>query len=522
MLKCGSFSEFSSDAHVHNEFVADGLLRAAGCNVPASREYRADIGNGRVETLRLSEFIGNGRDLKPAFNEGTAAGKRFLIDQIVATYPVVSFIDGTDTYQHHCLDNVLVDGDYRLWFIDNGASFDFRARGARKNWFWSRTDPTDREHGFFAVRDYANESLKRILKNVSDDELIAAARKYDFVELYKTLPADYQQPALEEYAKNLNDWVNGKTITTGGKNMNSETLTAAECDYLEAASLLIAKAVRRVNRFIDANKPQQTYASKTMQNFRAGVDQTKLGELAKRDPSGRVVRLLGVCDDIANSEAAGFTVRVLAAKWQPKAPSTQRVGKTGNVDFADYAFDRRLVAVAAKPSAGAAPQGITVMKGDVSKIVADACVNAANSHLRAGSGICGAIFSRAGLAQLQSACDKVAPCPTGEVRVTPSFGMTNCKAIYHAVGPRYQDGRHGEPTLLANCYRNILKTAVANGHKSVAIPSISTGIYGYPLEDAAKIAVREVKAFLATNSGVEVIFVAWDEKTKALYEKLLK
>ena len=94
---------------------------------------------------------------------------------------------------------------------------------------------------------------------------------------------------------------------------------------------------------------------------------------------------------------------------------------------------------------------IRVVKGDVAATVADAVVNAANEHLRVGSGICGAIFRRAGLAQLQAACDKVAPCPTGEARVTPAFGITNAKFVIHAVGPRYADGRHGEPEKLASC-----------------------------------------------------------------------
>ena len=164
---------------------------------------------------------------------------------------------------------------------------------------------------------------------------------------------------------------------------------------------------------------------------------------------------------------------------------------------------------------------IRVVKGDVAATVADAVVNAANEHLRAGSGICGAIFRRSGLAQLQAACDKVAPCPTGEARVTPAFGISNAKFVIHAVGPRYADGRHGEPEKLASCYRNLLSAAVENGCRSVAVPSISTGIFGYPLEDAAKIAIRETKAFLATHPGLEVIFVAWDDATKELYGRLL-
>lgn len=171
--------------------------------------------------------------------------------------------------------------------------------------------------------------------------------------------------------------------------------------------------------------------------------------------------------------------------------------------------------------AKAVPTSIRVVKGDVSATVADAVVNAANEHLRAGSGICGAIFRRAGLARLQAACDKVAPCPTGEARVTPAFGITNAKFVIHAVGPRYVDGRRGEPEKLKSCYRSLLACAVENGCKSVAVPSISTGIFGYPLEDAAAIAVRETKAFLATHPDLEVVFVAWDDATKEFYERLL-
>ena len=197
-----------------------------------------------------------------------------------------------------------------------------------------------------------------------------------------------------------------------------------------------------------------------------------------------------------------------------------------NVDFADFAFDRKLmkstkVKPAAKKPGGkvsASAVKIRVVKGDVAATVADAVVNAANEHLRAGSGICGAIFRRAGLAQLQAACDKVAPCPTGEARVTPAFGITNAKYIIHAVGPRYVDGRHGEPEKLASCYRNLLSAAVENGCKSVAVPSISTGVFGYPLKEAVAIAVRETKAFLAAHPDLKVVFVAWDDATKALYD----
>jgi len=170
---------------------------------------------------------------------------------------------------------------------------------------------------------------------------------------------------------------------------------------------------------------------------------------------------------------------------------------------------------------------IMVTCGMVEETVADAVVNAANEHLAAGSGICGAIFRKAGYAPLRAACDKVAPCPTGEARITPAFGITNAKHVIHAVGPRWYGGGEGEPALLANCYRNLLKTAVDNGCRSVAIPSISTGIFGYPLDAAIAIAVREVKAFVAAHPDFKVIFVVWDgdadggKSTQAKYLRAL-
>jgi len=140
----------------------------------------------------------------------------------------------------------------------------------------------------------------------------------------------------------------------------------------------------------------------------------------------------------------------------------------------------------------------------------------------------GAIFRRAGYAPLQAARDNVAPCPTGEARIMPAFGITNAKFIIHAVGPRWYGGSKGEPALLANCYRNLLKTAVDNGCTSVAIPSISTGIFGYPLDAAIEVAVREVKAFVAAHPGFKVIFVFLDgdddggKSTQAKYLKALR
>ena len=119
-------------------------------------------------------------------------------------------------------------------------------------------------------------------------------------------------------------------------------------------------------------------------------------------------------------------------------------------------------------------------------------------------------------------------CPTGEARITPGFKLP-AKFVIHTVGPVYRDGQHGEPEKLANCYRNSLALAAENGCKSIAFPCISTGVYGCPIEDAAKIAVREVDEFLTQRrrdeenaDEVEVIFCCFSERDKSQYETLLE
>ena len=148
---------------------------------------------------------------------------------------------------------------------------------------------------------------------------------------------------------------------------------------------------------------------------------------------------------------------------------------------------------------------IRIVQGDITTLAVDAIVNAANQMMLGGGGVDGAIHRAAG-PELYEACLKVPEvrpgvrCPTGEARITPGFRLP-AKFVIHTVGPVYRDGRHGEPELLAACYRNSLALAAENGCKSIAFPCISTGVYGYPIEDAAKIAVREVKAFLAAKNA---------------------
>ena len=126
-----------------------------------------------------------------------------------------------------------------------------------------------------------------------------------------------------------------------------------------------------------------------------------------------------------------------------------------------------------------------------------AVVNAANTKLLAGGGVCGVIFRAAG-PDLQSACDKVAPCPTGEARITPAFAI-NAEHIIHAVGPKYRDGSAAEKALLASAYTSALQLADDAGLESIAFPAISTGIYGFPPEEAAPVVHAAITAFKPTN-----------------------
>src|SRR5690554_8145196 len=128
---------------------------------------------------------------------------------------------------------------------------------------------------------------------------------------------------------------------------------------------------------------------------------------------------------------------------------------------------------------------ISIVKGDITKLQVDAIVNAANSRLLGGGGVDGAIH-RAGGSEILEECKKIAGCPTGEARITTA-GKLPCKKVIHTVGPIYKDGNHNEPQLLYNAYYNSLKLAEENQLKTIAFPSISTGVYGYPIENASDI-----------------------------------
>ncbi len=156
--------------------------------------------------------------------------------------------------------------------------------------------------------------------------------------------------------------------------------------------------------------------------------------------------------------------------------------------------------------------------GDITASKLEVVVNAANTNLAAGGGVCGAIFSAAG-AGLPEACREVAPCPTGEARITPGFAL-KAKWIVHAVGPIWRGGDEDEAGLLASAYRESLKLAAAVGACSIAFPAISTGIYGYPLLHATKIAIATCIA--APDAITEIRFICFDESTLSIYEQVLK
>jgi O-acetyl-ADP-ribose deacetylase len=156
-------------------------------------------------------------------------------------------------------------------------------------------------------------------------------------------------------------------------------------------------------------------------------------------------------------------------------------------------------------------------QGDITGETVDAIVNAANSGLTRGGGVCGAIFAAAG-PELGGACAELGGCPTGDAKATPGFRLP-ARWIIHAVGPVWRGGDAGEPDLLASAYRRSLAVADELGARSIAFPAISTGIYGYPLDAATGTAVRTCKE---ADTDVDFIrFVCFDTKTLVEYERAL-
>ena len=163
---------------------------------------------------------------------------------------------------------------------------------------------------------------------------------------------------------------------------------------------------------------------------------------------------------------------------------------------------------------------MVVSQADITRLAVDAIVNAANQSLLGGGGVDGAIHRAAG-PELLDDCRTLGGCPTGEAKITGGYRLP-ARFVIHAVGPRYRDGAHGEPALLASCYAESLKLAVSNGVRSIAFPAISCGIYGYPIADAAHIAVATVAVFLATEQTIEqVVFACFGEDVLSAYHAAL-
>ena len=148
---------------------------------------------------------------------------------------------------------------------------------------------------------------------------------------------------------------------------------------------------------------------------------------------------------------------------------------------------------------------IEVVEGDITKQAVDAIVNAANTTLLGGGGVDGAIHRAAG-PELLAECRTLGGCATGQAKITKGYRLP-AKWVIHTVGPVWRNGGHGEDDVLASCYRSCFALAEQNGIRTLAFPSISTGAYGFPMERAARIAVRETKGFLEQNTSVEKVLL---------------
>ncbi len=163
---------------------------------------------------------------------------------------------------------------------------------------------------------------------------------------------------------------------------------------------------------------------------------------------------------------------------------------------------------------------IAILQGDITRVEADAIVNAANSSLLGGGGVDGAIHRAAG-PELLEACRKLGGCPTGEARITPGFRLP-ARWVVHTVGPVWRGGAHDEDGLLARCYRASMELAARHGVKTLAFPSISTGAYGFPLERACHIALREAREGIERHGFKRVIMVCFGSGAFDTYRRTLE
>ena len=164
---------------------------------------------------------------------------------------------------------------------------------------------------------------------------------------------------------------------------------------------------------------------------------------------------------------------------------------------------------------------LEAIQGDITKQKLDAVVNAANTTLLGGGGVDGAIHRAAG-PELLAACRTLGGCPTGEARITKGYDLS-AKWVIHTVGPVWHGGAGGETALLANCYRTSLALAIDNGIRTIAFPAISTGVYRFPINRAAAIALEETRKFLARRGDIEqVVFVCFDDANFSAYRQGLQ
>lgn len=162
---------------------------------------------------------------------------------------------------------------------------------------------------------------------------------------------------------------------------------------------------------------------------------------------------------------------------------------------------------------------IHIHLGNIVELEVDAIVNAANNYLKSGGGVCGAIFEAAGI-ELEYECDQIQQCKTGSAVITKGYNLP-AKFVIHAVGPIYDNDPQNAPSLLKSAYQRSLELAKENNLQSIAFPCISTGIFGYPQIEAAKIAISTAKSFLENNK-INIIFCCYSETDFSIYESLLK